>query len=434
MLLLKNETIHNWSSSVCFSPDEIHYPASMEEVVEIVNKARALKKSIRVMGSRHSFTPLIQSNRILLSLDKLSGVIQIDQQKRIAEVWAGTRLHDLSENLFQNGFAQENLGDINVQSIAGAILTGTHGTGANYGIIASQLEEITLVLANGEVLTCSREHHTDFFHAAGVSLGMLGIVVKVKLRIVPAQTHELNVRKERLMNVLQNLDSYKNNHDHCEFYLFPYSENIQLKTMNPTKLPPQSLKFQQWKVNMLENKALFLISEFCRLFPKSSSKISSFTASLVSDSTMVGPSHELFSTPRNVRFQEMEYSIPDQFLGEVIERIHKEIPKQGFQVNFPIEYRFVKGDDFWLSPAHGRNSAYIALHMYKGMEHERYFRYFESIFKEYEGRPHWGKMHTLKKAEIVQRYPMLEDFLHLRQEVDPDGLFLNEYLRSLFEC
>jgi FAD-linked oxidoreductase len=432
VLLLKNETIHNWSSSVSFSPEEISYPESMEEVVEIVHHACSVKKSIRVMGARHSFTPLIRSNHLLLSLDKLSGVINIDHQKRVAEVWAGTRLYDLSEYLYKHGYAQENLGDINVQSVAGAFVTGTHGTGANYGIIASQLEEITLVLANGEVLTCTREHHSNFFHAAGVSLGMLGIIVKVKIRVVPSQTHELIVRKEYLKNILQDLNAIKDQHDHVEFYLFPYSENIQLKTMNPTNLPPQSLKFEQWKTNLLENKALFLVSEFCRLFPKSSPKISNLMSKLVSDSKLVGPSHELFCTPRNVRFQEMEYSIPDHFLGEVIERIHKEIPRQGFQVNFPIECRFVKGDEFWLSPAHGRNSAYIALHMYKGMEHKEYFRYFEAIIKEYEGRPHWGKMHTLNKAEIQQRYPMLDDFLQLRQEVDPDGLFLNEYLRSLF--
>jgi len=429
---MRNTLWKNWSGSVKFNPKQVFYPSSIEEVISIVKKANIEKKKIRVVGSCHSFTPLISTQDFLVSLDRLQGIISINTKENIAEIWAGTKLEFLGKELYQAGFSQENLGDINVQSVAGAFLTGTHGTGTQHGILATQIEEMTVVLPNGEVLVCSKTRHTDIFRALGVSLGLLGIVVKLKIRIKPALTYRYESRKMETVDLYQQLNEFKNDNEHFEFYLFPYSKNVQVKFMNETRAKNNSFKFEKWKVAALENKAFWLLSEFSRNFPKSSQQISKISGSSVPNSKMLGPSHELFSTVRNVKFNEMEYSIPSECMSDATSEIQEEIMRKKFNVHFPIECRFVKADDFLISPATLRDSAYIAVHMYKGMPHQEYFNRIEEILQSYNGRPHWGKMHTMTIETFHQKYPFLKDFLELRNIVDRNNVFVNAYLSNLF--
>ncbi len=429
---MKSGYWQNWSGSVKFNPQHIFTPSTIEEVVFIVKKAKIENKKIRVVGSRHSFTPLISTTDYLVSLDHLQGVISIDKEKQIAEVWAGTKLERLGQELYQLGFSQENLGDINIQSIAGALLTGTHGTGVQHGILATQIEEITVVLPNGEVIVCSKTKNIDLFKAIGVSLGLLGIVVKMKIRIKPATTYRYESKKIHTMDLYHQLDEMKKVNEHFEFYMFPYSKNIQIKLMNETRTKNHSFKFEKWKVATIENKAFWFLSEISRNLPKTSKMISRLCAQNVPNSKMVGPSFQLFSTVRNVKFNEMEYSIPKAKMVDATKTIQEEIIKKKFNVHFPIECRFVKADDFLISPASARDSGYIAIHMYKGMPHQDYFKRIEEILQSYGGRPHWGKMHNMTLDQLHRLYPQLTQFLEIRSKLDPNNIFVNAYLGKLF--
>jgi FAD-linked oxidoreductase len=421
----------NWARTCESNPEKTWYPSSVEEVVAIVKEASKQKKTIRVVGAGHSFTSLVKTEEWLVSLDSLSGIEQIDEQNSTVTVLGGTRLFQLGEALGHAGYAQENLGDINVQSIAGAISTGTHGTGLMFGTLATQVLELTLVTASGEILTVSEKQNSRYFKACLVSLGSLGIIVKVKLKIIKGLVYEYRSEKVIYSEFEPQLERYMKENRHFEFYLFPYSDIVQVKTMNITERKPQSLLLHRLNLLILENYLFFILSELCRAFPKSCRSISRLSAKAVGSTKIAANSYKLFATPRLVKFREIEYCIPLQHFKSALQEVRQRIEDQQYQVHFPIECRTVKEDDIWLSPAYERNSAYIAFHMYKGMPYEDYFRDMESIMRKYEGRPHWGKMHNLEKDELQALYPKLPDFLSIRQELDPQGIFLNDYLESI---
>lgn len=413
----------NWSETVINRPEKIMYPSSIEEVVQIVKEARKYKKKIRVIGAGHSFSSLVKTDDWLVSLDLLTGIEEIDEENLTATVFAGTRLYELGKELGKAGYAQENLGDINVQSIAGAISTGTHATGISFGNIATQVVELVIVTGTGEVLTVSEKENAHLFKACLVSMGALGIIVKVKLRIIKTLIYEYVSEKVHFSSLMEQLDNFINENRHFEFFLFPYSDLVQVKRMNIVEGTPQSLRFLQVKNLILENYLFFVASEYARILPKSSRFISRLSAQGVGTTKIVAKSHDIFATPRLVKFREMEYSIPLSYFREAVEEVKERIEAKKYEVHFPLECRVVKGDDIWLSPSYKRDSAYIAFHMYKGMPYEEYFRDMEGLMKKYEGRPHWGKMHFLTKEELHKLYPKLDDFLAVKKELDPQNIF-----------
>ena len=424
------KTWRNWADTWNCSPEKILYPASIEEVVSIVKEAAKLGKKIRVVGAGHSFTGLVATNDWIISLDELSGIEEINKEEGIVTALGGTRLFQIGKALAEVGLAQENLGDINVQSIAGAISTGTHGTGLKFSNIPSQVKEITIVTASGNILNISEKENPSYFKAALISLGTLGIIVKVKLKVIEAPIYEYRSEKIKYFQFKKELATFIHNNRHFEFYLFPYSDLVQVKRMNIIDRKPQNLVFHRLESLVLENYLFFLLSEISRLIPKSSPTISKISAWGVGKNRIVGKSHDLFATPRLVKFREMEYSIPLSALKDALRDIRNRIEEKRYNVHFPLEVRTVKADDIWLSPSYQRDSAYIAFHMYKGMPYEDYFRDMEGIMLKSEGRPHWGKMHSLGRKELQKAFPKLEDFLSVRQELDPEGMFLNDYLRQ----
>ncbi|GCE45635.1 sugar-1,4-lactone oxidase-like protein/FAD-linked oxidoreductase [Thermosporothrix hazakensis] len=423
----------NWSGSVRCSPKQVLRPESISQLVQMVKEHAAEGRCMRVVGTGHSFTPLVQTDDILISLDGLQGIEQVDRERGTVTVLAGTKLKRLGEALYAHGLAQENLGDIDVQSISGAISTGTHGTGIAFGTIATQVVGLTLITAAGELLECSEEQNPELLKAAQVSLGMLGIIVKVTLRVVPARRLHYVSRKISLDECLESIDRLKQENSHFEFYWFPYTKWVQIKLMNETQ--EQVNAGSIWATVsqlVLENGLFWLLSEACRLVPLLCPLVSTISAFGVPDINEVNHSHRAFATPRLVRFQEMEYNLPAEHMKTALEEIRDCINQHRFAVHFPIECRFVRGDDIWLSPAYQRDSAYIAIHMYRGMEYKPYFRHIEEIFKRYNGRPHWGKHHTRTAEQLSELYPRWNDFRRVREELDPQGLFLNSYLRELF--
>ncbi len=425
----------NWSGSVKSTPRQIVKPVSIDELAHLVKMYGRDERHVRVVGAGHSFTPLVQTDDILMSLENLQGVTDVNTAQNTVTVRSGTWLKNLGDDLFKRGLAQENLGDINVQSIAGAISTGTHGTGIAYGSLATQVEGFTLITADGERLACSAEHNPDIFKASQVSLGTLGIIAEVTLRVVPAKRLHFKSHRESLEQCISNVERYKQENDHFEFYWFPYTQWVQTKFLNQTTEPAsKSSLWGNFNKIVLENGVYWLLSELNHMQPKLSQTISNISAQGIASVDEVNYSHLLFSTPRAVRFQEMEYNIPAEHFSTVLAEIEACVERERFEVHFPVECRFVHADDIWLSPAYQRESAYIAVHMYRGMPYNAYFEAIEAIFQRYQGRPHWGKMHTQTAHSLEKLYPRWHDFRRIRASLDPKGIFLNSYLRTLFDA
>jgi FAD-linked oxidoreductase len=423
----------NWGKTLKFKPSAIIYPQSEGEIQGLVQKAWANQQKIRVVGSGHSWTSLIETSDILVSLDKLQGLISADNQQLTATVFAGTKLKLLGELLYQQGMAMENLGDIDVQSIAGAISTGTHGTGIGFGTLATQVIEITLVNGKGELITCSETENREIFKCAQISLGALGIITRYKLRLLPAFSLEYVARKATLSETLQKLEEYKQNTRNFEFYWFPFTDTVQLKFINLTEKKPQKAGFwRKFNQLVLENGLVGLLSKFAQWFPATAPTISRIFAAGLSNEQYVNHSHRVFATQRLIKFYEMEYNVPAEHFATVIQKIAECIQKNRFRVHFPIECRWVKADDIAISPASGREAAYIAVHMYRGMPYNPYFEAIETIFKQYKGRPHFGKMNTCTYQDFQKLYPNWGKFVEIRQELDPNGVFLNPYLQKIF--
>lgn len=423
----------NWSGSVRFKPAKVVYPTSEKEICNLIREAAANKGSVRVVGAGHSFTPLVETQGMLMNLDQMQGLDDFDEQGLTASIKAGTRLYNLGDLLHVKGLAMENLGDINQQSLAGAVGTGTHGTGIRFGNIPSQALELRMVKADGTIVTCSEEENADLFRAAKVSLGSLGVMSSIMLRVKKPYKLEYRSSKARFEDTLPRLEEYKTKNRNFEFYWFPYSETVQLKESNETELPVKDPGFGGWFNDLfMENGVFWVLSKQSRYLPFLAPTVSRISAWGVSASKKVNWSHKVYATPRLVRFNEMEYNLPAEAMVPALRAVKKEIEKERFRVHFPLECRWSKGDEAWLSPAHGRDSAYIAVHMYKGMPHEAYFKAMERIFLDHGGRPHWGKMHFLSAKELSGLYPKWNDFLAMREQMDPGGMFLNTHLRKLF--
>ncbi len=423
----------NWSGNLQWTPSSIAYPETELAIQQLVQKAKRENRKIRMIGTGHSFTPLSKTEDILVSLDEYQGLISVDKEKDQATVKAGTKLHLLGSLLFEQGLAMENMGDIDRQSIAGTISTGTHGTGIQFGTISTQVKAIRFVNGLGELVDCSKEENPDLFKAAQLSLGALGIITEITLQCIPAYKLELINEKRKLSEVLDHYQQINQENRNFEFYWFPMTEYVMTKTSNLASGKADkvglSTFFQEY---VLENMAFKLLCEYAYYFPKKNKWVSDFSAKAVGRSRKVYQSHKVYATPRLVKFNEMEYNVPMEAYEEVMKEIVKCISKNKFPVHFPIENRFVKQDDIYLSPAYGRNSAYIACHVYYKKPYKAYFKALEDIFKSFDGRPHWGKLHTLNTKDLQERYPKYTTFLKCREEQDPDEIFISPYLKSLF--
>ncbi|MBK9452195.1 MAG: FAD-binding protein [Bacteroidetes bacterium] len=423
----------NWSGSVRFQPNEILYPENEAEVAAIVKRCAAEGKRIRTVGAAHSFTRLIETGDVLISLDKMSGIISVDKEKHTAVVWAGTRLRDFGPLAHAEGLALVNQGDIDVQSVAGAFSTGTHGTGLEFGTLSTCILGLTLVTANGEILQVNAKENAHLLPAVRISLGCLGIITRMELQLRPIYKLKYVAKKAKLDDVLAQLEDYKTRNRNFEFYWFPFTQTVQTKETNITDEPPKKSGIGKWLNDiLLENGVFWILSKKARFFPFLAKTAAKFSAWGVSGSTNTNWSHLVYATKRLVRFQEMEYNLPTENFIPALKEIVALIEQKNFRVHFPLECRWAAPDDNWLSPAQGRHSSYIAVHMYKGMPHRAYFDALETILKKYGGRPHWGKMHTQTADSLAKLYPNWADFHRVRKELDPKGVFLNDYLKGMF--
>jgi FAD-linked oxidoreductase len=414
----------NWARQQRCTPERIEAPRSEDELVQLVKGARRVK----VAGAGHSFTDIACTDGVMVDMARMRSVLEVDGLDVTVE--AGITLRDLGEELRARGLAMENQGDVDPQTIAGAISTATHGTGARFGNLSSQVVGVRLVDGSGEV----RElREGDELRAARVSLGALGAISAVTLRCVPAFTiHRLDEPRP-LDDVLARLDDLVESHDHWEAFVMPYTRRALTLSSERTGRAPQPAgrvaAFMRDVV--LENAALGLFCRAGRAFPRAIPMLNRRLAGLMGRAEHVDASNRVYANRRLVRFTEMEYAIPREHAAEALERVLALIERRRLPVGFPIELRTAAADDALLSTAHGRATAYIAVHQYVGMEFETYFRAVEAIMDEYEGRPHWGKRHYQSAATLAPRYPGWERFAEIRERLDPERRFENDYLRRV---
>ncbi|MEO0897916.1 MAG: D-arabinono-1,4-lactone oxidase [Bacteroidota bacterium] len=423
----------NWAENLEWQPSSIAYPESEEAIQQWVERAANERKSVRVIGTGHSFTALCKTDEILMSLDKYQGLISVDKEKCQATVKAGTKLKLLGELLFLEGMAMENLGDIDVQSIAGTISTGTHGTGREFGTISTQVIALSFVNGKGELVTCSPQDKPELFKAAQVSMGLLGVITSITLQCVPSYKLLLNYRQEKMKDVRATLDERNRNNRNFEYYWIPYTDTAWTKTSNIAEEgEPDKVGFvHYWTEYVLENYVFKVFCELARAFPSQNKLVSKITAASISNVDKLYHSHKIYATVRLVKFTEMEYNIPADAYDEVWKELTKAVNSGKYNIHFPIENRWVKGDDIYMSPAFGRDSAYIACHVYNKKDNKAYFKDMEAIFRAHGGRPHWGKMNSLDGEDVMTLYPEFERFNAFRREHDPDGIFLSPYMKRL---
>lgn len=427
-----NSRWKNWSGRVSCAPDQIFAPRDEAELAAFVRTCAAKGLIVRPVGSGHSFTDLVKTSGAIISLDRLTGLIEVDKPNRTATVWAGTKLWQICEQLDPFGLAMENLGDINQQSIAGAISTGTHGTGLQFGSLSTQVVELALLTASGETVECSETRNADIFKAAQVSMGALGIITRATLRLVPSFRLKYVRKRANFAESLVRSHEYARDNRHFELFLFPHTETVLLKLHNETDGPIQYSRAGRWLREVFNENVMFgAMARYCRAKPARCPRMSQLTARRVGECEEVDVGHKVLCTRRMVRFNEMEYSVPLERGASALRELKEWIVRANVLTPFPIEYRYVKADDIWLSPFYGRDSVTISVHQYKGMKYDEYFEGAERIFRKHDGRPHWGKLHGLGRGELRERYPKWDEFQQVRAQLDPKGVFLNPYLAKV---
>jgi FAD-linked oxidoreductase len=419
----------NWAGDQRCRPAAVAIPGSIEEISAALVRAGAEDRRVRVAGSGHSFSDIALTDGLQLRLDRLTRVLDLDRSSGLVRVQAGITIRELSARLAEHGLALENLGDVDAQTLAGAIATATHGTGARLRNISAQVAELTLVLADGSTLRCAPGEDAEAFRAARVSLGALGAIAEVTLRCVPAFTLRGHDSPRPLADTLERFEELALANDHFEFFVFPHADTALTRTNNRTDEPSRPRGRVSAYANdiLLTNHAFGLFCRAGRRAPGRIPAINRLLTRLAGSSTRVDRSDRIFASPRLVRFTEMEYALPRAATPEAVRRVMALVPARGFAVPFPIEVRTVAADDAFLSTACGRESGFVAVHMYEGMAYEPYFRAVGEIMDELGGRPHWGKRHFQTAATLRTRYPDWERFQAVRARLDPHGRFANDY-------
>lgn len=386
----------NWSGNVRCSPTRVEAPASEPEVQDLVRRASAEALAVRPAGSRHSFTPLCATDGVAVDLHALTGIEAIDAHAKTVTVLAGTKLSALGEPLRAHGLALHNQGDVDTQTVTGAIGTGTHGTGPELGNLSSAVTGLRLVTASGEIVRCGEGLRPGLFEAARLSLGALGIITAVTLRCVPAYNLHERVWFEGPDPSLQMIDERVDATRHYEFFWYPFRDLFEHKSLALTNAPPDPLPDRKRE--------------------------------------RIDHSYRVFPSVREQRFNEMEYAVPAEAGPECFAEIRALMLRRFADVQWPVEYRTLAADDVWLSPAHGRPTVTISIHEDASRPYEELFRETEAVLVAYDGRPHWGKVHRRTAADLAPAFPHWDHFWRLRAETDPDGVFLNEHLRTLGGC
>ena len=415
----------NWSGSQICTPESRVAPKDEAALAEVV---RGSNGPIRPVGAGHSFTELVPTDDTIVSLARFSGVQSHENDPLQARIGAGTRLGAIGAPLAGLGQGLYNMPDIDQQTLAGATATATHGTGANLSALHHYITEMRLMTANGEVLELSREKDADFFDAARVSLGALGIVTEFTLRNQPTYRLEKTTWTEPFEDVLNRLDELGSEYRNFEFYYIPYSDLamcIGHKDTDKDIVPRPPSEDNEGVLQLRD------IRDWLSWWPWARRQV---TRGALKDTPMeyaVDEWYKIYPSERMVRFNEMEFHVPQEEGAAAIRAIKERMERDMPQVFFPFEFRFIDEDDAWISPFYKRKSCSIAIHRYFEEDHRSYFELMEPIYRKHGGRAHWGKHNSLTAEDCAALYPKWNDFLEVRRELDPEGKFLNGYLKDL---
>ncbi|MEU7058831.1 D-arabinono-1,4-lactone oxidase [Streptomyces sp. NPDC046197] len=432
----KNGTWRNWSGNVVARPAREVTPASVEELAAAVRKAAEDDLKVKAVGTGHSFTAVAATDGVLIRPQLLTGIRKIDRENMTVTVEAGTPLKRLNMALAREGLSLTNMGDIMEQTVSGATSTGTHGTGRESASIAAQIRALELVTADGSVLTCS-EKGTDeeraVFAAARIGLGALGIVTAITFAVEPLFL--LTAREEPMPfeRVLSEFDQLWAENEHFEFYWFPHTGNTNTKRNNRSAGPERPVgRLAGWFDDEFLSNGVFQVANWVgRAAPAAIPGIARVSSRALSARSYTDVPYKVFTSPRRVRFVEMEYAVPREALVDTLRELREMVDRSDLRVSFPVEVRTAPADDITLSTASGRDSAYVAVHMFKGTPYQRYFTAAERIFTAHEGRPHWGKLHTRDAEYLAKVYPRFGEFTAVRDRLDPERRFQNDYLRRV---
>ncbi|MGW6570272.1 D-arabinono-1,4-lactone oxidase [Streptomyces sp. NPDC054975] len=423
----------NWAGNVTSRPAREVRPASAEELADAIRTAAEDGLRVKTVGTGHSFTAIAATDGVLIRPDLLTGIRRIDREAMTVTVESGTPLKRLNVALAREGLSLTNMGDIMEQTVAGATSTGTHGTGRDTASIAAQIRELELATADGQLLTCSEKENPELFAAARIGLGALGVVTAITFAIEPVFL--LTAREEPMTfdQVTSEFDALHAENEHFEFYWFPHTDSCNTKRNNRSAgpaAPPGRLS--AWiDDELLSNGVFQLACSVGRAVPPVIPSIAKVSSRALSARTYTDIPYKVFTSPRRVRFMEMEYALPREAAIGALREVKAMIERSPLKVSFPVEVRTAPADDIALSTASGRETAYIAVHLYKGTPHRAYFTAVERIMTAHGGRPHWGKVHTRDAAYFSEVYPRFAEFTALRDRLDPDRLFTNDYLRRV---
>ena len=416
----------NWSGNQSSQPSFRAVPRSESQLIELIKNS---EQSIRMVGAGHSFSPLVPTNETIISLARLRGIEKIHHDSKEVDILAGTKLSALGKPLWDAGLALINMPDIDTQVFAGAIATSTHGTGAQFGSMSSTVTQFRLINAAGDVVECSKDQNREIFHAAGNNLGVLGAVTAMRVQVRDAYSLKERSWMMPLEEGLERAEELRDTNQHFELFALPHGDYILGITLNETSEPAPAVQRED---NGSAYEAFRTLSKAIDFLPFLRGFLVNMGARSVEEEIHIDRSYEIFSNLRDIRFNEMEYSVPAEKGVQCLKEVLDTIRKENIDVVFPIEVRYVKADDIWLSPFYQRDSCSISCHNFHDLDYKKYFAAIEPIFWKYDGRPHWGKIHTLGSRELAARYPKWQSFLEVRQELDPKGLFLNDYLKKIF--
>ncbi|MDR7254509.1 FAD-linked oxidoreductase [Nocardioides sp. BE266] len=426
----------NWSGLVGARPERVLSPSSVEDIVDVVRQSREQGTTVKMTGTGHSFTAIAAPEHTLLRPEQLAGILDVDREAMTVTARAGTPLKDLNLALERLGLSLHNMGDIAEQTLAGATSTGTHGTGGTAAGLAAQLAGLELVTGTGEVVRASATENPDVFDVARVGLGALGILTSVTFHVEPLFVIEAHEQPMRWDGALAAYDDMTAASHHVDMYWFPHTDAMMVKQnvrtdLEPGEQEPPSRLAAWWEDELVSNTVFGGLVRVGSRAPGLIPRINRVAGRALSERRYSDLAHRVFVTPRWVRFREMEYAVPREAGLDVLRECRRVIDASDWRIAFPVEIRTAPADDIPLSTANGRDSFYLAFHVPMDTDHTAYFGGLEPILREAGGRPHWGKVHTRTAADLAPIYPRFDDFLAMRDRLDPDRVFANDYLRQV---
>lgn len=407
-------------------------PRDPGEVAAVLAAARRDGLRVKPVGAGHSFTPVAATDGVQVRLDRLTGLIRTEVDPNsgsgTATIAAGTTVRALNAELAQHGLGLANMGDIDVQTVSGAVSTGTHGTGRDCASLSALVVGLEIVLPDGSLVQCSMDDEPELFQAARLGLGALGIVTSLTFRVERAFLLHGVEEPARLDEMLDRFDEYAAE-EHLDVYWIPFTDALQVKRHRRTGERRRPLsRPSAWWADVGENYGVEVVQKITRAAPRLTPVANRVVGRLISRRDYVDSAPSVFTRVRRLRWREMEYALPRRVAVPAIREFRRLTTQGPWRIAFPVEIRLAPADDVWLSPAYGRDTIHISCHAYPRTDYSGWFAAAEELFVSYGGRPHWGKLHTCNVGHLEQIHPRMAEFRKIRNRVDPDRLMGNDYL------